>query len=132
MIAVLDVNAAIEIILKKDKKEKFNTVFQSSSWVIAPDLFISEITNVLWKYYRANIINHDDCIQYVEDGINMIDDFISSKDLWKEALGESIRNEHSVYDMLYAILARRNEAKLITNDSSLSKICKKMGISFIY
>ncbi len=131
MIIVLDVSAAIEIILKKEKKEKFDSAFQSASWVISPDLYVSEITNVLWKYHKANIINHDDCLQYVEDGINMIDDFVSSKELWKEALGESIRNAHSVYDMLYATLARRNEAQLITNDGPLSIICAKLGIVFV-
>ena len=66
MIIVLDVSAAIEIILKKEKKEKFDSAFQSASWVISPDLYVSEITNVLWKYHKANIINHDDCLQYVE------------------------------------------------------------------
>jgi len=128
MIVVLDVSAAVEIILKKEKKELFDSAFQSASWVISPDLYVSEITNVLWKYHKANIINHDDCMQYVEDGIALIDDFISSKELWKEALGESIRNSHSVYDMLYATLARRNEAQLLTNDGPLSKICSRLGI----
>lgn len=131
MIAVLDVSAAIEVILKKAKKEKFESAFQSAAWVISPDLYVSEITNVLWKYYNKNIINHDDCLEYVEDGINLIDDFISSKELWKEALGESIRNTHSVYDMLYATLARRNEAQLITNDGPLSKICVSLGIACV-
>jgi predicted nucleic acid-binding protein len=50
------------------------------------------------------------------------------KDLWKEALGEGIKNSHSIYDMFYAILARRNEGVLITNDKELADICKKLKI----
>lgn len=130
MIVILDVSATIEIVLHKDKKEKFEKAYQSSQWVIAPDLYVSEITNVLWKYKRANVLCHEDCIQFVEDGINMIDDFIDAKELWKEALGESIKNNHSVYDMLYAILTRRNDGILLTNDNRLSKICKKMNIRY--
>jgi predicted nucleic acid-binding protein len=128
MIIVLDVSAAIEILLQKEKKELFNGTYKEASWVIAPDLFVSEISNVLWKYYKAKIITHADCMQYVEDGIDMIDDFIEAKELWKEALGEGIKNNHSIYDMYYSVLARRNDATLITNDGSLATICKKLKI----
>lgn len=122
MIAVLDVSAAIEIILKKDKASKFENTFQTASWVIAPGLYIAELSNVLWKYNKAKLINHEECIEYVESGISLIDDFIDLNDLWKESLGEGIKNGHSIYDMYYAILARRNEGTLITNDKELASI----------
>jgi len=132
MIAILDVSAAIEIVLQKEKKDLFNKTFKEASWVLAPDLFVSEISNVLWKYYKAKIISHEDCIQYVEDGIDMIDDFIDGQELWKEALSEGIKNNHSVYDMYYAVLARRNDAVLITNDGPLAKISKELKIETCY
>jgi len=128
MTAVLDVSAAIEILLQKEKKELFNTTYEKASWVIAPDLYIAELSNVLWKYYKAGLISHIECIQYVEDGIELIDDYFPSKELWKEALGEGIKNTHSIYDMYYAVLARRNDAILITNDNKLSLICNKLNI----
>ena len=129
MIAVLDVSGAIEIVLNRDKAERFNKEVKGSSWVIAPDLFISEMSNVLWKYYKAKLISHNECIEYVEEGIKLIDDFADAKDLWKEALGEGIRNKHSIYDMFYAVLARRNDALLITNDGPLAEVCKKTKIA---
>jgi len=128
MTAVLDVSAAIDILLQKEKKELFNATYEKASWVIAPDLYIAEISNVLWKYYKSGLISHMECIQYVEDGIELIDDYFPSKELWKEALGEGIKNTHSIYDMYYAVLARRNDATLITNDSKLSLICNKLNI----
>ena len=128
MTAVLDVSAAIEILLQKEKKELFNATYKKTSWVIAPDLYIAEISNVLWKYYKSGLISHIECIQYVEDGIELIDDYFPSKELWKEALGEGIKNTHSIYDMYYAVLARRNDATLITNDNKLSLICNKLNI----
>jgi predicted nucleic acid-binding protein len=128
MIVVLDVSAAIEIILQKDKQEKFNKIYKNGTWIIAPDLFIAEITNVLWKYYKAKVLSHEDCVQYVQDGIDMIDDFIDARDLWKESLAEGIKNNHSIYDMYYSVLARRNDAILITNDGPLAEICKKLNI----
>jgi predicted nucleic acid-binding protein len=128
MIVVLDVSAAIEIILQKEKKELFNSVYKKGTWIIAPDLFVAEITNVLWKYHKAKVITHEDCIQYVQDGIDLVDDFIDARELWKESLSEGIKNNHSIYDMYYSVLARRNDAVLITNDGPLADICRKLSI----
>lgn len=128
MIIVLDVSASIEILFQREKADKFKGVYNQGSWIIAPDLFIAEITNVLWKYYKAGLITHKDCIQYVQDGIDMIDDFLDAKELWKEALAEGIKNNHSIYDMYYAVLARRNDATLITNDEALAKVCERLSI----
>ncbi len=128
MIVVIDVSAAIEIILQKQKRDLFNSKYKEASWVLAPDLYVSELSNVLWKYYKAKVISHEDCIQYVEDGINMIDDFIDGKELWKEALSEGIKNNHSIYDMYYSVLARRNGAILLTNDGALAELCKELKI----
>lgn len=39
-----------------------------------------------------------------------------------------MKNNHSIYDMYYAVLARRNDATLITNDGALAKVCEKLSI----
>lgn len=132
MITVLDVSGAIEILLQKDKKTKYEEIYKQASWVIAPDFFVSEISNVLWKYYRANLFSHEECIQYVEDGISMVDDFIDAQELWKEAMSEGIKNNHSIYDMYYLVLARRNDATLMTNDNCLAEFCKQFKIDYCY
>ncbi|HDP34848.1 MAG TPA: PIN domain nuclease [Candidatus Hydrogenedentes bacterium] len=128
MIAVLDVSAAVEIILQREKKDLFIGCVKQASWVIAPGRYIAELSNVFWKYHKAKAISRADCFAFVEDGINLIDDFVEEGDLWKEALSEGCKNNHSVYDMHYAILARRNNGVLLTNDRALSKICAKMKI----
>ncbi|MEI6876144.1 MAG: type II toxin-antitoxin system VapC family toxin [Spirochaetota bacterium] len=129
MIAVLDVSAAIELLLEKEKAPLFKEAIARASWVIAPDLFVSELSNVAWKYCRAKAISHSEAIQLAEDGITLIDDFIPAEELWKEALSEGIKRSHSVYDMLYATLARRNDAVIITNDRGLADICRKMHVT---
>jgi predicted nucleic acid-binding protein len=131
MTAVLDVSAGIELLLQKDKKDLFAATYEKASWIIAPDLYIVELSNVLWKYYKAQKISHAECMQYVEDGIDLIDDFFEVKELWKEALSEGIKNVHSIYDMYYAILARRNDALLMTNDEQLSILCKKLNVEVV-
>jgi len=42
MTVVLDVSAAIEILLKKEKGGVFDSTYRNASWVVAPDLHVSE------------------------------------------------------------------------------------------
>ncbi|UTC74927.1 type II toxin-antitoxin system VapC family toxin [Treponema sp. OMZ 792] len=128
MIIILDVSAAIEILFQREKSSLFSELYSKAGWIIAPDLFVAEITNVLWKYYKAGLITYEDCIQYVQDGLDMVDDFIDANTLWKESLSEGIKNNHSIYDMYYLVLTRRNDGTLITNNTALAEICKKMKI----
>jgi predicted nucleic acid-binding protein len=69
-----------------------------------------------------------ECTRYTETGINLVDDYCELDDLWKEAQGEGIKNDHSVCDMYYAVLARRNDAVLITNDRDLASLCRNLKI----
>jgi predicted nucleic acid-binding protein len=131
MIIVLDVSASIELLFKKDKFDRYNTMYCQGTWIIAPNLYIPEITNVLWKYYKANMLSHQDCVQYVQDGIDLIDDFIDTKELWKESLSEGIKNNYSIYDMYYLTLARRNDGTIMTNDKKLAVLASEMKIDNI-
>ena len=128
MIIVLDGSGAMEILFQRTKSDVFAKAYSEGTWIIAPDLFIAEITNILWKYFRSRLITHEDCIQYTQDGLDLIDDFIDTKKLWKEALSEGMKNNHPIYDMYYAVLARRNNGLLISNDKALTEICTKLNI----
>ena len=128
MTVIIDTSGAIEVLLQKGKAIKFSKILQESTLVLAPDLFIPELTNTLWKYHRANIFNKEECVLFINDGLNYVDKFINSKELWLEAFSEGIKNNHSVYDMLYMVTARRNDGTIITADSILTTICKKNNI----
>ncbi len=128
MTLVLDASAAVQIILRKEKYGLYAERFEAASWVIAPDLFVAELANVLWKYHRAGFLDHAECQERVTDGVELVDDFFGSMELWKEAPAESIRHDHSAYDMFYAVLARRNDATLLSNDARLRETCAAMRV----
>ncbi|MCL1928405.1 MAG: type II toxin-antitoxin system VapC family toxin [Treponema sp.] len=132
MIVVIDVSGVVEILLHKEKAAKFNKTLQGATLRVAPNLYISELTNVFWKYNTAKMRTKDECIKYIKKGIGLIDRFIDSKEIWEEALSEGINNRHSIYDMLYMVTARRNNGVLITNDSELAAICKKNRVQLCY
>jgi predicted nucleic acid-binding protein len=52
MIGSIDVCEAMEILLQKEKSEKFSKILQEAALTIAPDLYITELTNTLWKYNK--------------------------------------------------------------------------------
>jgi predicted nucleic acid-binding protein len=130
--AVLDVCGAMEILLQTPKMEKFNNVVKDVSIVLSSDLYVPELTNVLWKYNKAGKFSADECSRYIERGIKLIDRFINSKSIWAEAFAESVNNKHSAYDLFYAVIARRYNGMLVTNDGDLAKICKKMNIQYCF
>jgi len=132
MTGVIDVSGVMEILMQKGKSDKFCKIVQEADLVVAPDLYVPELANTLWKYHGAKILSKDECIQLVQEGIAYVDKFIESKELWNEALTEGINNSHSIYDMLYMVTARRNSGILITNDSILAAICKKNHIQLCF
>ena len=132
MIAVIDACGAVEILLQKEKARKFYRTLQEATFRVTPDLYVSELTNTFWKHHSAKIQTKDECIQLIQDGIDFIDRFIDSKEIWEEAFSEGINNKHSVYNMLYMVTARRNNAILITNDSALAAACKKNHVQICF
>jgi predicted nucleic acid-binding protein len=132
MIAVLDVSGAAQILLQTSKRDKFEAVLKDASLTLAPDLYISELSNTLWKYCQKEIYTPVECVQLINNGLNYINKFIDSNDVWEEAFSEAVKNKHPVYDMFYAVIARRNGGTLVTNDEDLAKICKKLGIKYCY
>jgi predicted nucleic acid-binding protein len=131
MIAVLDANAGIEIALNREKAEKFNAVLVRASKVITSDLYKAETANVLWKYYKAELLKKEDLIQRLQYCTNLIDEFIDISENNEESIMEGVRLTHSIYDMLYFTLARRYGAILLTIDKKLNEKAKENGIETI-
>jgi predicted nucleic acid-binding protein len=131
MIAVLDANAGIEIALNREKAARFNAVLEKASKVITSDLYKAETTNVLWKYYRAQLLKKEDLFQRLQYCNNLIDEFIDISENNEESLMEGVRMTHSIYDMLYFTLARRYGAILLTIDKKLNEKAKENGIEIV-
>lgn len=128
MIIVLDASAAIETILNRKSSKLLTNKIQQADWVIAPSLFVSEVTNVFWKYQKFADYSYADCEKNIEQAITLPDDYINDIELYREAFNMSCMLNHPVYDMLYLVLARRNNATLLTMDKKLSIAAQKCNI----
>jgi len=128
MTVVLDASGAVEIALKNQKSEDFKMKLQKADVILAPDTFVSEVTNVFWKYRKFTNFSDEICLNGIEFCINLIDDFVSSKELWRESYSEGIKNQSSVYDMFYLVTARRSSGLIVSMDKKLNFIAEKEGL----
>lgn len=131
MTIVLDASAAFDILFSKGRSEKYTKEVEQADVVIAPDIYSSEISNVAWKHGEFAGFTHEDILSLAEDGINLIDQYVSAEEIWRESLREAINNNHPVYDCLYVVCARRNDGVLLTRDRKLENICKRLNVSNI-
>ncbi len=128
MTVVLDASGAVEIALENSRSEQFKEILQGADLIIAPNTFVSEVTNVFWKYRKFSNFSDEICLSGIEFCINLIDDFIDSRELWRESYFEGIRNQSTTYDMFYLVTARRNSGAVISMDKKLNAIAEREGL----
>lgn len=128
MTIVCDVSAAISFLLGGEKSEQIAEILKNADRVIAPELFIAELSNALWKYMRFQEMSPETAKDMQLNGIRMIHEFESMIPLWPFALDESIRHTHSSYDMMYLLTAKRHKAILLTLDKKLNQLAATEGI----
>lgn len=129
MIVVIDASAAAEVILQRDQSASLISIIAEADWVIAPTVYIAEMTNVFWKYQKHTDLSESDCEQHLDHAIALPDDFINDRDLYREAYKLGCTIDHSTYDMLYLILARRQNAILLTMDKKLRLKAKESNVT---
>lgn len=123
---VLDASAAANIVLRTDLAPALIEKLKQSPLVIAPTLFHGEIANTLWKYVRIGDLDKETALTRYTEAIGLIDIFEADAQLAAEALSAAIRYKHSVYDMLYVILARRHSCMVLTVDKKLAALIRKL------
>ena len=128
MIVVLDASAAIEIVLQRDLAGQSAKYVGRADWVIVPGLFISEVTNTLWKFRKFADLPYEVCEKALEQAIALPDDFVNEQDLYREAFKLSCMLNHPVYDILYLLTARRNSGALLTLDQKLIQLAAECSV----
>jgi predicted nucleic acid-binding protein len=128
MICVLDTSAAIEVFLNRPHGEDLHELIASASLVLTPELYCAETSNVFWKPVRANQLSREDCERGIITCIDLGDDLIPMSELSQEVFAAAISYNMTAYDMFYAVIARRYNARLLTMDKKLKEAGKKMKI----
>lgn len=128
MMIVLDTSAAVDLVLHPAQREKESDLLADAKWVLAPTLFVSEVANVFWKYHAFHHLPQEQAEQAMELAQALPDALADDRELYTEAFAMACRTGHPVHDMLYLVLARRNNALLMTRDQALKKLAAKHDV----
>lgn len=128
---ILDASAAIEVVLDGPKAAEVARSLNEADEVIAPDLFVSEVTNTIWKYYQLKNLNITACDRALERGIGLVESLVPCKELYREAFLLARTAGGPAYDMFYLALARREDAAILTLDAALKKEAERQGIRIL-
>ena len=125
---VLDASGAIEVVLSRTKAAAFAQALGEADEVLAPDLFVAELVNTVWKYHQFESLDLNVCDQALEHALSLIDALVPCKELYREAFLLARSARRPAYNMFYLSLARQEDAAFLTTDSALKKEAARQGI----
>lgn len=128
MIAVLDASAAVGVVLCQPRAERLMELLEAASLVLAPDLFVSEVCNVFWKYRTADLLDQQQADRALSRSLALTDRLEPAFACYQEAFALAVRHQHPFYDALYLVVARRNNALLLTLDQRLAALATTLDI----
>ena len=126
---VLDACGAVEIARQSLEGQALQWFMGKNEKIITCELYRAEVASVYRKFARSKAITLKEAEEGFEACIDLIDEFYALEGLQTEALRESVRLDHSTYDLFYFVLARRMGATLFTVDRKLMKLCEENGVS---
>jgi predicted nucleic acid-binding protein len=115
-------------VLRGEQSARLLAALDKAAVVTAPGLFVAEVANALWKYHRNGNLSLDDAVVRYEEAMALVDQVTPDGEIVTEAIAEACRRNHPVYDLLYAVLARRHGAAVLTLDARLNGLLTQMGI----
>ena len=125
---VLDASAALEIAGGRPNAPGFAELLRNATSVLAPDLFLLEVANALWKLHRFGNLPPADVLPLLKEISDLVGEWKPIQELYHPALELAIRFGISVYDGCYLALAFENQASLLTLDKKLQGAAREMGV----
>jgi predicted nucleic acid-binding protein len=125
---ILDASAALEVALNRKDAAELSAYLDAADEVLAPELFVPEVVNAVWKLHHVGNLSLSACDGALEVLLEFIDTLVSCKELYSEAFLLSRTTRRPAYDMFYLALAKREDAALMTLDNALRKEAVRQGI----
>jgi predicted nucleic acid-binding protein len=129
---VIDASTAVALVIGRHPDgQAALAALDEADTVLAPRLYSVEVASALWKYARDSKLPEPAAVTYLEEAVGMVQELVDDELLSTEALVAAVRFDHPVYDALYAVLARRRGATVITLDRKLRSLLAKMRVDAI-
>jgi predicted nucleic acid-binding protein len=123
---VLDASVALKWV--RDEEDSGRALFlrvemeQGLHEYVAPDIFPVEISHVLTKFYRQNVLTADEAEAHLGSILSTLPQLVPSIDLLPAAFAIAQKTRTSFYDALYLALGESENAPVITADQKMAKL----------
>lgn len=129
MILVIDANVGLKWFIEEPRSPAARKILDKGASFIAPDIFIPEICNVVWKKVKNQEITAKQGEAIVTNVPMVLDRIVPSSEVAGRAFALAVQFNHPVYDCLYLALAERESSTLITDDAKLVTLAKKAKLA---
>ena len=116
---LIDASVAAKWLFKEPDSENALSLLDQRHTLVAPDLLVVEVANVVWKKrMRSEISSIANQLEILDRFQNMLV-LLNTVDFVGEATNLAVELEHPVYDCVYLACAVANNIPLVTADRRL-------------
>jgi len=119
MSLIVDASVAVKWFAAEEGSDRAEALLESREALIAPDLVLAEVSNVMWKKFRRGLLPPDQVVATARRLPQYFEQLIPIEELVERAAELTVTLDHPVYDCFYLALAERERLPLISADSRL-------------
>jgi predicted nucleic acid-binding protein len=119
MSLIVDASVAVKWFAAEDGSDRAEALLATGEALIAPDLVLAEVSNVMWKKLRRGLLSPDQVVAAAQRLPQYFERLIAISELVERATDLTITLDHPVYDCFYLALAERERLPLVSADSRL-------------
>jgi predicted nucleic acid-binding protein len=119
MSLIVDASVAVKWFAAEDNSDRARALFASGEELIAPDLVLAEVSNVMWKKLRRGLLLPDQVVASARRLPQYFERLIAISELVERATELTVTLDHPVYDCFYLALAERERLPLVSADGRL-------------
>lgn len=116
---VIDASVAIKWVVEEEGTEEA-LALRGGNRLIAPDLFVSECANVLWKKTRRHELTREEALLAARLLARADMELLPTRALMETATELAIALGHPAYDCIYLALAIENDCRFVTADAGFA------------
>jgi predicted nucleic acid-binding protein len=122
MSLIVDASVAVKWFAAEEGSDRAEALLESHEPLIAPDLILAEVSNVMWRKFRRGLLSSDQVTAAVRRLPQYFERLIRIGELVERATELTVTFDHPVYDCFYLALAERAarpRLPLVSADSRL-------------
>ena len=113
---VVDASVAVKWFIIELGRPEARRLLDGGERLIAPELIVAEVVNVVWKRLMTNAIDHSQAADVPRGLPQLFAELCPLANLAERALAIAENLRHPAYDCFYIALAEARDVKVVTAD----------------